>query len=130
MSVVALMLFLSEVPAEPATVSETFEYYEVTGSTVAELRASLDGNGPRKSRSGRPSAGFTQWNVEWSYLWTTTSDECRLTRVSTTLTVATTLPRWARPTVRWSSRRAGTGSWKRSVRTRTATRRTVVTRPA
>ena len=100
------MLFLSEVPAEPATVSETFEYYEVTGSTVAELRASLDRNGPRKSPSGRSSAGFTQWNVEWSYLWTTTSDECRLTRVSTTLTVATTLPRWspADPPVELSAR--------------------------
>ncbi|MET0552441.1 MAG: DUF922 domain-containing protein [Vicinamibacteria bacterium] len=95
MSAVALVLLLLQVPEEPATVSETFDYYEVTGSTAAELRASMDRNGPNKSPSGRSSAGFAQWDVEWSYLWTATSDECRLTRVSTSLTVNITLPRWS-----------------------------------
>jgi predicted secreted Zn-dependent protease len=95
MSAIALILFLVEVPAEPATVRETFDYYEVTGSTAADLRTSLDRNGPKKNAGGRVSAGWTKWDVEWSYLWTTTSDECRLTRVSTTLTLTTTLPRWS-----------------------------------
>jgi predicted secreted Zn-dependent protease len=79
----------------------------VSGATEAELRRSVDRNRP-KSTEGRYGDGWTHWNVAWRYDWSRSQDACRLTRVSTTLTIRTTLPRWSaperRPTIvaRWN----------------------------
>lgn len=89
----ALLLLLLQVPVEPATVTETFEYYDVSGATADEVRRSIDRNRPKGD--GPYGDGWTHWNVRWTYRFWNEGGRCRLTQVSTALTVRTTLPRWS-----------------------------------
>jgi predicted secreted Zn-dependent protease len=77
-AVLALSLILSQGP-DPA-VSESVEYYAVSGATATELRSSIDTNRPRgKSRIGD---GRTAWHVSWQYQYAM-HDQCAVTGVRT-----------------------------------------------
>lgn len=74
-------------------VTPRIKWYDVTGSTAAELRRALDQLGPVGDGGERFDA-HTDWTVNWSYRFMQAPDRCALTSVSTSLSITTTLPRW------------------------------------
>jgi len=82
---------LGPAAAEPR-VTETFNYYDVSGSTAQELRADLNRNGPL-DKDGKHFDAITRWHIRWRYNYQTGGNECAIAKVSTTVDVAITFPR-------------------------------------
>ena len=70
-------------------------YYDVTGTTVSELRDAIRRLGPQEQ--GQAADALTVWDLEWTYGEGRSADSCTLSAVRVTLTVTTTLPRWDPP---------------------------------
>ena len=68
------------------------DYYEVSGRTVAQIRASAMRAAPIDPASGHPVAGSTRWRLDWDAP-TGPDGRCRLDQAEVTLDVAITLPR-------------------------------------
>ena len=85
------MLMVDCAAAEPK-VSETFNYYDVSGSTVQELRADLNRHRPA-DKAGKHFDAVTRWFIRWRYDYQTGSDQCAIASVSTTVNITITFPR-------------------------------------
>jgi predicted secreted Zn-dependent protease len=73
----------------------TVVYYDVVGSTEADLRAQLDALGPR-GYDGYKGDATTQWNISWH--WPSNSDgSCRLTETVVSCEIKVIFPRWRPP---------------------------------
>ncbi|GHA71313.1 DUF922 domain-containing protein [Cognatilysobacter bugurensis] len=84
-------------PAFASAADYPVAYYEVLGSTVAQLRAELAAKGPA-DMAGRRSHGVTEWTLAWSYGFESPAEgECMLTHFAADLDVKVTLPRWHSP---------------------------------
>jgi len=51
--------------AEPS-VSETINYYDVSGANAREVRESLNRNGPVSKTNGKRFDAYTGWRISWS----------------------------------------------------------------
>lgn len=72
-------------------------YYEVTGSTAQELRASMNEFRPKDPHDGNhPVDAYTDWYVSWSWLGYGTGN-CDLSTASVTHNINIILPHWAAP---------------------------------
>jgi predicted secreted Zn-dependent protease len=71
-------------------------YYEITGTTPAGLRASLDAAGP-KGTDGERWDGYTSWEVDWHFRLREEPGACAVAEVDTELRIVVTLPRWEPP---------------------------------
>ena len=87
----AACLFCFPAFAEP-DIEINKKYYTVSGTTAAEIRASLTSNSP-VTYKGRKHDARTDWQVSWNYYWNETPRECKLTSINTSLEVSYTLPR-------------------------------------
>ncbi|HYT05525.1 MAG TPA: DUF922 domain-containing protein [Gemmatimonadales bacterium] len=67
-------------------------YYDITGSSAAQLREAMRQLGPHES--GTPRDALTAWHLEWTYRQGRRADDCALRDVRVTLDVTVTLPRW------------------------------------
>lgn len=68
------------------------QYYDVTGTSVTALRASMDAQGPVDS-GGRRNDAFTTWNIDWT--WPLAPDgTCILSGATITFAITVTFPRW------------------------------------
>jgi predicted secreted Zn-dependent protease len=83
--------------ARPAGLSiATHErYYDVTGTSVAELRDAIRRLGPQEQ--GQAADALTVWDLEWTYAERPSAEGCALRDVRVTLSVTMTLPRWDPP---------------------------------
>jgi predicted secreted Zn-dependent protease len=88
------MALVAAVPAfaSPA-VTETITYYDVTGSTPSEVRASLNQRRPTDTTEHRGFDATTHWYVSWRYTYQRRQQSCAIGGVSTTVTVTITMPR-------------------------------------
>ena len=86
-----VMLTVAPAAAEPK-VTESFNYYDVSGSTVQELRADLNRKRPT-DKDGKHFDAFTRWYIRWHYDYQTGSNQCAIASVSTTVNVTITFPR-------------------------------------
>jgi predicted secreted Zn-dependent protease len=104
------------------------QYYDIDGSSAGALREQIGRRGPRDGGEARDA--LTVWTIDWVYAEARTPDGCGLRDVRVTLTLDTTLPRWAAP--------AGTparliDSWRtylRNVKLHEAGHRTIAERNA
>lgn len=72
-------------------------YYDVTGSTARELRASMDEVGPRDSSDGnKPVDAFMDWYISWNWPGYRT-DKCDLSAASVTYSIKVMMPHWEAP---------------------------------
>jgi predicted secreted Zn-dependent protease len=71
------------------------QYYDIEGSSVGALREQISRLGP--TDGGEPRDALTVWTIDWTYAESRTPDGCGLRNVQVTLTLNTTLPRWAPP---------------------------------
>ncbi len=85
--------FIGQVSIEQAQII----YYDVTGSTAAEIRASMDKSRPKDPYdSNRPVDAYTDWYISWSWHGYGT-DHCDLSTASVTYTINVSMPRWRVP---------------------------------
>ena len=94
MAVVILILCLVCPPpafAEPEiAVQKT--YYQVSGTTAAQIRKSLNRNSPVRQQ-GQSFDAYTRWDVDWRLRWAYDADgTCRPNMVSTLVRIHYTLP--------------------------------------
>jgi predicted secreted Zn-dependent protease len=84
--------------ATPAPVNiphATITYYDISGSTAAELRADLNRLHPTGFDGARGDA-TTKWNIHWDWPGYGESD-CRLDQVKVSYQVKVIFPRWKPP---------------------------------
>ncbi len=84
----ALLAATAGARANVTVLEDKVAWYEVSGATVSELRASLDANTPVKGFDAE-----TKWWVDWRYRWKPDGQNCALTNVEVMLRVETTFPR-------------------------------------
>lgn len=78
-----------------AVPNAAMQYYDITGTTAADLRAAMDAQGPVDG-SGRHNDAFTTWNIDWT--WPLNPDgTCVLSGATVTDTITVTFPRWLPP---------------------------------
>ena len=84
----------ARVPRPPAgaSVQKVDSYYDITGTTSAEIQAALLRNSPTINEV--PVFAMTEWEVTWKLRTTKRRVDCRLERPNVQLTIRTTLPRW------------------------------------
>lgn len=74
----------------------TTNYYRVTGSTLREVRQSINRSRPWRDRSQVDAS--TAWNVTWKYGFASTPQGCQPESVRAATVVTTTLPLYVPPT--------------------------------
>jgi len=78
--------------AQQAQPDET-HYYNVSGTTAAEVRASMNASRPSTSDGQRHDA-VTNWTIRWQYRTTAARNRCDLTSFSVVEEVTETMPKW------------------------------------
>ena len=89
---VALAICNQACYAEPQ-VSETINYYDVSGADASEVKASLDRNGPVSPAEGRRHHAYTHWYISWRYQYRQPTGRCAIASVSTDVKVTIDFPR-------------------------------------
>lgn len=74
----------------------TTNHYLVTGSTLREIRQSI--NQMRPGGAKARTDALTTWNIKWQTQVSPVGGEYRLTSFSTTTTIIITMPSWKAPT--------------------------------
>lgn len=92
LSVVIVVIVSSPIEAAP-TVTEENVYYNVRGTSAAELRTQLNKFGVKGS-DGKTYRGNTNWNVSWRYVPRSNSANCWISSVNTTVRIKFTFPKW------------------------------------
>jgi predicted secreted Zn-dependent protease len=86
-------------------------YYEVSGTSEADLAAALRTRGPKVR--GRQFFGMTEWEVSAGYRPVTGAGACSIDALTVEVAVTTHLPRWARTP---SAPRSLSRAWERFLR--------------
>jgi len=81
----------SAVLAEPET-RISHVYYLVDGNTAEDIWADILAKSPVKE-NGKQHVAYTRWNINWQFWWSDYGSSCEISRVTTKLDVAYTLPR-------------------------------------
>ena len=90
---ILLTTFLLTAATPGLTVVEETQYYEVTGSSAEELRASILRLAPR-DHTGQRGVGMTSWQVRWGYGVKQTASACVRTSLDIKVNLVIALPRW------------------------------------
>jgi predicted secreted Zn-dependent protease len=93
-ALVAGALALQPVPAaaEPK-VTETTNFYDLTGTTAEAVRADVRNKGPL-GQNNRRFVGLTYTYVRYRFWYDGDTEACRVTNVTTEVDVTFTMPRW------------------------------------
>ncbi len=67
-------------------------YYDVSATTLAELREQMREHGPRTG--GRQFTAVTNWNLRWRYEFDASGISCELRKVHVRVEATVTYPRW------------------------------------
>ena len=80
-----------------STSQVSYECYDVTGRTKAELAASIKANGP--TEGGKRVWAVAKWDIAYRSSWTQNSEGlCKVIRVTAPPRCTITFPAWNRPT--------------------------------
>lgn len=74
-------------------VKERYEYYDIDGSTVPELKKQMKHNGTRWG-DGRTYAAVTTWDLHFDYDTTEDDGRCSVKSAQTRVDIVYHLPRW------------------------------------
>ena len=89
-----LIGLLALLSASGPTVVERLERYDVSGGSVAELRASIRQNGPT-GEDGKRADAITSWTQSLRYRAIKTEAGCAVAALETRVEIVVTLPRWS-----------------------------------
>ena len=71
----------------------TTTYYDVTGTTIEELRASIEAQRPRDPATGIAIPSSATWRIRTNVQRATTGTQCRIVGATAAFTAEVTLPR-------------------------------------
>ena len=72
---------------------ESVNYYDVTGATAREVRASLNREGPISGNDGKRYDAVCRWNVSWKFQYRRGNGSCGIEPASTEVKITITFPR-------------------------------------
>jgi predicted secreted Zn-dependent protease len=81
-------------PAHAASVSKTYSYFTVGGTTLAEIERELVVRGPQVGVTGRRHPGATQMEFTSKLGYTDRAGRCEITKATVTVNAKVILPRW------------------------------------
>lgn len=83
-------------PTSPADIGgvkdDVFRFYDIRGTTAAELRAEIARQGPLSE--GARHQAVTNWRITWQPLTSSIGGKCSVTSMNLMLTVEIVFPRW------------------------------------
>ena len=90
----ASLLCLTALPAPAESMTKTYSYFSVGGTTLDELEAQLNERGPQVKSTGRRHPGATQMQFNTRLGFTEKNSYCRITEATVTVKAKVILPRW------------------------------------
>lgn len=81
--------FVATAPVEPIA---PVTYYDIQGTTAAELRKQLNQKGPVVQ--GNRFDGFTKWRISWNYQYGNRDGNCTIVSYDVNTKISITMPRW------------------------------------
>ena len=90
----ASLLCLTTLPAPAESLSKTYSYFSVGGTTLAELEDQLNRRGPHVKSTGRRHPGATQMQFNTRLGYAEKGGYCRVTEAIVTVKAKVILPRW------------------------------------
>jgi predicted secreted Zn-dependent protease len=85
---------VAAIPVQAASVSKTYSYFAIGGTTLDELQHELTRRGPQVGSSGRRHPGATQMEFTTSIAYEQGTRTCRVAKASVTVKAKVILPRW------------------------------------
>jgi predicted secreted Zn-dependent protease len=83
-------------PATAATVSKSYSYFSVGGTTLDQLEAELSLRGPQVNNTGRRHPGATQMQFDTKIDYVEKNGYCHVKKARVAVTAKVILPRWSR----------------------------------
>ena len=90
--ITALFAFASTALASH-TVNIDTKYYAIYGTSAGELRREMNSKSPI-TQSGKTYDAYTTWYINWRFNWNTNGEQCKITKVTSTVDVKFTFPKW------------------------------------
>ena len=91
------ILALTTIVADAATLSKTYSYFSIGGSTLDEIEAELMSRGPKVKSSGRRHPGATQMEFTSRIGYGEQNGSCRVVLATVNVRAKVILPKWRRP---------------------------------
>ena len=83
-------------PTQGASLSKTYSYFSIGGSTLDEIEAELSKRGPQLKSSGRRHPGATRMEFTTRLGYAEGNGSCRVVQANVTVNARVILPRWRR----------------------------------
>lgn len=90
----ALVLSLGTPPALAASVSKSYSYFTVGGTTLDQLERELITRGPEVRSTGRRHPGATKMRFTTKLGYSESKGYCRVSRAAVTVSARVILPKW------------------------------------
>jgi predicted secreted Zn-dependent protease len=90
----ASLLGLTALPAAAESLTKTYSYFSVGGTTLDELEDQLNRRGPQVKSTGRRHPGATQMQFNTRLGYSEKNGSCRITEATVTVKAKVILPRW------------------------------------
>ena len=90
----ASLLCLAAPPASAESLTKTYSYFSVGGTTLDELEDQLNRRGPKVKSTGRRHPGATQMQFNTRLGYTEKRGYCHVTEANVTVKAKVILPRW------------------------------------
>ena len=90
----ASLLGLTALPSAAESLTKTYSYFSVGGTTLDELEEQLNERGPQVKSTGRRHPGATQMQFNTRLGYQEKSGSCRITEANVTVKAKVILPRW------------------------------------
>lgn len=92
----ALLLAASTPFAGAASVSKTYSYFTIGGTTLSDIEHELATRGPKVNSTGRRHPGATQMEFTSKLGYTDKDGRCRITSATVNVKAKVILPRWGK----------------------------------
>lgn len=90
----AAFLASTVLPAQSATVSKTYSYFSIGGSTLEEIQNELAERGPQLKSTGQRHPGATQMEFTSRLTYAEKDGRCRIADAKVNMRAKVMLPRW------------------------------------
>ena len=88
--------FFGVIDARAASVTRSYSYFSIGGTTMQDLQQELVARGPMVQSSGQRHAGATQMRFVDKVRFSQAGGKCRISSASVTVKARIILPRWTR----------------------------------
>jgi predicted secreted Zn-dependent protease len=90
----SLGLLATAVPADAASVSRSYSYFNIGGTTPQELQRQLNERGPRLKSTGKRHPGAVEMQMVSRLTYTASPRSCRVSKAEVVVKAEFALPRW------------------------------------